>query len=254
MNGNRSDTPQPLSRRDFLQQTAVASAGIAVLAACGTTGSNGAAETIATGPSDALMAAVALPPLPYAADALAPVISAETMAFHHGKHHAAYANNLAKLLPSQPGLATVGNLEALVRATAGRPEYRAIYNNAAQLWNHTFYFEGFRPGGGAPGPALETLIARDFGDFASLKKRLVETATGQFGSGWGWLVLREGRLEVIATPDADSPLTTEARPLLTLDVWEHAYYIDFRNQRAPHLEAVVDKVIAWDIVTRRLEA
>lgn len=184
-----------------------------------------------------------LPELPYGKDALAPVISAETLEYHHDKHHAAYVANLNKLVE---GTEYAGqSLEQIITsAPAG-----GIFNNAAQVWNHTFYFNGLSPnGGGEPSGALAEAIAKAFGSFSEFKEKMTASATGNFGSGWTWLVSNaNGSLEIVNTSNAGNPLTDGKTPLLAIDVWEHAYYIDYRNARPKYLQSIWD-IINWDFV------
>lgn len=192
-----------------------------------------------------------LPALPYAADALAPVISPATIGFHYGKHHQGYVNTLNQLVKGSPF--AILPLEEIIRKTAGRPGEASIFNNAAQVWNHTFYWRSLRPdGGGAPPQALRERIDSTFGNVANLKKELLSAATSQFGSGWVWLVVRGERLEVTRTGNAENPLTQGAKPLLTIDVWEHAYYLDYQNRRADHVGAVLDKLLNWEFAAANL--
>ncbi|MCU0868591.1 MAG: superoxide dismutase [Burkholderiales bacterium] len=193
-----------------------------------------------------------LPPLPYADTALDPVISANTLGFHHGKHHKGYVDNLNKLVAGTP-LADMP-LEQIVMTTAGKPEQGAIFNNAAQVWNHTFYWQSLSPkGGGRPGGALGEAIDRDFGSLDELRKQWLAAATGQFGSGWAWLVVDgSGKLGVAKTPNAEMPLTRNLRPLLVIDVWEHAYYLDWQNRRADHVTALLDSRIHWGFAAENL--
>ncbi|NUN15644.1 MAG: superoxide dismutase [Fe] [Myxococcales bacterium] len=173
-----------------------------------------------------------LPELPYAKDALQPHISAETIEYHYGKHHAAYVANLNRLVA---GTAFEGkSLEEVVRTSSG-----GIFNNAAQIWNHTFYWHSLSPnGGGEPTGALAAAITHTFGDFATFKEKFSAAAAGQFGSGWAWLVKSaDGSLKIVTTANAETPLTTTDTPLLTCDVWEHAYYIDYRNARPAYIAA-----------------
>jgi Fe-Mn family superoxide dismutase len=186
-----------------------------------------------------------LPPLPYPENALEPVITAKTMSFHYGKHHKGYVDNLNKLIA---GTEYAGlSLEKVITSTAGRPERIAIFNNAAQTWNHTFYWNSMKPkGGGEPLAALKQKIEASFGSVDACKKELASAAVSQFGSGWAWLVLDGGKLKVVKTANADVPLTTGMKPLLTIDVWEHAYYLDYQNRRADYFTAVLDKLINWE--------
>jgi Fe-Mn family superoxide dismutase len=194
-----------------------------------------------------------LPPLPYAEDALAPVISARTLQYHYGKHHKGYVDALNKLVVGTPF--AVMTLERIIEATAGHADHAPIYNSAAQAWNHTFYWHSLRPnGGGAPPPTLGALIASSFGDIESLKKELATAATTEFGSGWAWLVLDGAKLKVVKTSNADNPLTAHMKPLLTIDVWEHAYYLDFQNRRPDYINGVLDKLINWEFAADNLQA
>jgi Fe-Mn family superoxide dismutase len=188
---------------------------------------------------------LALPPLPYAENALEPIITAKTMSFHYGKHHKGYVDNLNKLIAGTEY--AVLPLEKIITSTAGKPEKAAIFNNAAQTWNHTFYWKSMTPkGGGEPPAALKQKIEAAFGSVDACKKELASTAVSQFGSGWAWLVLESGVLKVVKTANADNPLTTGMKPLLTIDVWEHAYYLDCQNRRADYVNAVLDKLINWE--------
>ena len=177
-----------------------------------------------------------LPPLPYAKDALAPSISEETLEFHYGKHHQTYVTNLNKLIPGTE----FENLplEDIVRKASG-----GIFNNAAQIWNHTFFWNSMTPGGSKPSGALAEAIDKKYGSYDKFKEEFTKVAVGTFGSGWAWLVRKaDGSLDIVSTSNAATPLTTDSKPLLTLDVWEHAYYIDYRNARPKFVEAF------WNIV------
>ena len=192
-----------------------------------------------------------LPPLPFGEDALSPVISANTIGFHYGKHHKGYVDNLNKLVAGTVSASLP--LENLIAATAGRPDEAAIFNNAAQAWNHTFYWRSLRPkGGGEPPAALRRKIEASFGSLDACRKELATAATTQFGSGWAWLVLAGDKLKVVKTGNADVPLTTGLKPLLTIDVWEHAYYLDYQNRRADYLNAVLDKLVNWAFAAENL--
>jgi Fe-Mn family superoxide dismutase len=186
-----------------------------------------------------------LPSLPYADNALAPVISANMIGFHYGKHHKGYVDNLNKLIAGTE-FANLP-LEKIITETAGKADKTAIFNNAAQAWNHTFYWNSMRPkGGGEPPVALKQRIEASFGSVDACKKELASAAVSQFGSGWAWLVLESGRLKVVKTANADVPLITGMKPLLTIDVWEHAYYLDYQNRRADYVNAVLDKLTNWE--------
>ena len=190
--------------------------------------------------------AIELPPLPYARDALAPTISAETLDYHYGKHHQAYVTNLNKQIEGTE-FEKMG-LEAIIKKASG-----GMFNNAAQVWNHTFYWNCMSPdGGGEPTGKLADLINQAFGDFSTFKDEISKTATGTFGSGWGWLVQRaDGSLALVSTSNAATPITGDDTPLLTCDVWEHAYYIDYRNARPKYVEAFWD-LVNWEFVASQL--
>lgn len=186
-----------------------------------------------------------LPPLPYAENALEPVIKVETMRFHYEKHHKGYVDNLNKLIAGTEYADL--SLEKIISSTVGRPDRTAIFNNAAQAWNHTFYWKSMRPkGGGEPPASLKQRIEASFGSVDGCKKELASAAVSQFGSGWVWLVLEGKGLKVVKTANADVPLTTGMMPLLTIDVWEHAYYLDYQNRRADYVNAVLDKLLNWE--------
>ncbi|GIK87526.1 MAG: superoxide dismutase [Burkholderiales bacterium] len=192
-----------------------------------------------------------LPPLPYADTALDPVISANTLGFHHGKHHKTYVDNLNNLVK---GTDLEGqSLEAIVQATAGKADKAGVFNNAAQVWNHTFFWNSLRPGGGGkPSGKLGEMVDASFGGYDNFKKELAQACVTQFGSGWGWLVADGGALKVVKTPNAETPLTKGAKPLLTIDVWEHAYYLDYQNRRADFVNAVIDKLLNWQFAEKNL--
>lgn len=204
-------------------------------------------------PSDMLRGTsqLALPPLPYAENSLEPVISARTISFHYGKHHKGYVDNLNKLI-SGTDYSDLP-LEDIIKGTAGRPERTAIFNNAAQTWNHTFYWHSLNPkGGGEPPAELKQKIDASFGSVDACKKELANAAVTQFGSGWAWLVLDGDMLAVIKTANAENPLSLGMKPLLTIDVWEHAYYLDYQNLRAGYVNAVLDKLINWEFALQNL--
>jgi len=220
----------------------------------------GAAAGCATAPRSACCTAtsgapITLPSLPYGQDALAPLISAQTLSFHYGKHHQGYVNTLNKLLPDSPFSGK--SLEAVVCATSGRAEYAALFNNAAQIWNHTFYWKSLAPAGtgGAPSAALGDAIRAAFGSMEACNKALADAATTQFGSGWAWLVAKKGAVSVVKTPNAETPFTQKGvTPLLTIDVWEHAYYLDWQNRRADYVKAVLDKLVNWNFASANYAA
>jgi Fe-Mn family superoxide dismutase len=192
-----------------------------------------------------------LPPLPYADTALDPVITARTMGFHYGKHHRGYVNNLNKLVAGTDYADMP--LQKIIIRTAGRPDKKAIFNNAAQAWNHAFYWQSLKPnGGGEPPAALKQQIEASFGTVAACKQELAGAAMSQFGSGWAWLVLDGKKLRVEKTGNADVPLTAGMKPLLTIDVWEHAYYLDYQNRRADYVNAVIDRLINWEFAMQNV--
>jgi len=186
-----------------------------------------------------------LPDLPYAENALEPIITAKTISFHYGKHHKTYVDNLNKFIEGTE-FADLP-LEKIITGAAGKADKVAIFNNAAQVWNHTFFWKSLKPGGGGEPPAaLKARMESAFGSVDACKKELANMAVSQFGSGWAWLVLDGGSLRVIKTTNADCPLTAGMKPLLTIDVWEHAYYLDYQNRRADYVNAVLDKLINWE--------
>jgi Fe-Mn family superoxide dismutase len=192
-----------------------------------------------------------LPPLPYADNALEPVISAHTIGFHYGKHHKGYVDNLNKLIAGTEFAELP--LAKIIAETAGKADKTAIFNNAAQAWNHTFYWRSLKPkGGGEPSAVLKQKIEASFGSLDACKKELATAAMTQFGSGWAWLVLDGSKLKVVKTGNADVPTTTGLKPLFTIDVWEHAYYLDYQNRRADYIDAVLDKLINWDFAAENL--
>jgi Fe-Mn family superoxide dismutase len=191
--------------------------------------------------------AFTLPALPYAKDALAPHISAETLEYHHGKHHNAYVTNLNKLTEGKPEASK--SLEDVIMSADG-----GVFNNAAQVWNHTFYWHCMKPGGGGqPTGDLLAAINRDFGSFDKFKEEFSNAAATQFGSGWAWLVLDKGKLAISKTGNADLPMKHGQKALLTIDVWEHAYYIDYRNLRPKYIETFLAHLVNWDFVSENLK-
>jgi Fe-Mn family superoxide dismutase len=213
-----------------------------------------AGNTVAPAPkAKAAKAIFGLPPLPYAESALEPVISTKTLQFHYGKHHRGYIDTLNKLVAGTPFAEL--SLEQIVLTTAGKPEQAPIFHNAAQAWNHAFYWRSLSPkGGGAPPGVLKARIDSAFGDLETFKKELGKAATTQFGSGWAWLVLDDDKLTVVQTDNAENPLPAQLKPLLVIDVWEHAYYLDFQNRRADYVKEVIDKLINWEFAAENLGA
>jgi Fe-Mn family superoxide dismutase len=194
-----------------------------------------------------------LPALPYDLDALEPHISRSTLEFHHGKHHAAYVTNLNNLVA---GTELEGqSLEDTITAVAGDATKAGIFNNAAQVWNHSFYWQCIKAGGGGtPSGDLAAKIDADFGSFDAFKEQFKTAGATQFGSGWAWLVLDDGTLKVTKTANADLPLAHGQKALLTMDVWEHAYYLDYQNRRPDYMSTYLDKLVNWDFVAANLAA
>ena len=195
--------------------------------------------------------AFTLPPLPYNHKDLEPHISEETLNFHHGKHHQTYVTNLNKLTEGTP-LANQ-SLEDLILSVAGDASKAGIFNNAAQVWNHTFYWNCMCPqGGGAPSGTLKDRLEKDFGSLETFKQHFKEAALTQFGSGWAWLVEKEGKLSIFKTGNADLPMNHGYKALLTCDVWEHAYYLDYQNRRPDYVDTFLNHLVNWDFVTNQL--
>lgn len=196
--------------------------------------------------------AITLPALPYANDALAPHITPETIEFHHGKHHNAYVVNLNNLI-KDTDLADK-DLEAIIQAVAGDASKAGVFNNAAQVWNHTFYWHSMKPnGGGKPTGAIAAKIDADFGSYEKFVELFTAAATTQFGSGWAWLVVgADGKLAITKTSNADTPIVHGQKPVLTIDVWEHAYYIDFRNLRPKYIATFLESLVNWDFANANL--
>ena len=192
-----------------------------------------------------------LPDLPYAATALDPHISERTLEFHHGKHHATYVTNANNMIKDTP-LADA-SLEDIIAAAAADADKAGLFNNAAQIWNHTFFWNSLSPsGGGQPGGDLGKRIDADFGSYDKFREAFVTAATTQFGSGWAWLVEDGGKLAVTKTANADTPLTAGQKPLLTINVWEHAYYLDYQNRRPDFINAYLDNLMNWEIAESNL--
>jgi Fe-Mn family superoxide dismutase len=232
----QSRTENGITRRSFIAATSA-------LAMASMTGgwlrSASAADTIV------------LPPLPYPENALEPVVSAKTIGFHYGKHHQGYVTNANKLIA---GTELAGMpLEKIVQATAGKADRAGIFNNAAQVWNHTFYWKSLSPkGGGKPPAALLQKMEASFGSLDGCLKELANAAATQFGSGWAWLVQAGDTLKVVKTPNAENPMTQGMKPLLTIDVWEHAYYLDYQNRRTDYVAAVLEKLVNWEFAAENL--
>ena len=189
------------------------------------------------------------PALPYADNALAPHISTETIGFHYGKHHATYIKKYNDMVAGTP--LDDQNIEDVIVATANNPEKAGLFNNGAQAWNHSFYWNSLSPnGGGKPSGEIAGKIDTDFGNYDAFKEELANAAATQFGSGWAWLVLDKGQLKVVKTANAQTPLTSGMIPILTIDVWEHAYYLDFQNRRPDYVAAVIDDLLNWDFASQ----
>jgi len=194
---------------------------------------------------------ITLPDLPYKKDALSPHISLRTLEFHYAKHHTAYAANLNKLIE---GTDLAGKtIENIIQKTANHTDKIGIFNNAAQVWNHTFYWQSMKPGGGGlPTGHIATRIDSDFGGYDNFIKELKNAGLTQFGSGWAWLVLKNDKLEIMKTSNADTPIAHGLKPLMTADVWEHAYYIDYQNRRGDYIDAFIKNLINWEFVNSNL--
>jgi Fe-Mn family superoxide dismutase len=192
-----------------------------------------------------------LPPLPYPKNALAPHMSEQTFDFHYGRHHQAYVTNLNNLIKDSP--LERQSLEDLIKGSYKDTTKTGLFNNAAQVWNHTFFWNSMKPhGGGAPGGNLAAAITRDCGGLDKFKEQFKATAVGQFGSGWAWLVADKGQLKIVGTPNAVTPLAEGQTALLTCDVWEHAYYLDYQNRRPDFVQAYLDHLANWDFSAQNL--
>ncbi len=194
-----------------------------------------------------------LPPLPYAPDALEPYISARTMEFHYGKHHQAYLTNLNNLADNTKY--ENASLEDIMASTIDNEAETAIFNNAAQAWNHAFFWKSMKPGGGGdPDGDLAMRLEQAFGSLAKFREQFKQAGTAQFGSGWVWLVFDGNALRIVKTPNAQNPLAENLTPLLTCDVWEHAYYLDYQNRRPDFIQAFLDHLVNWDFAAANLSA
>ena len=195
--------------------------------------------------------AISLPELPYGKDALAPHISSNTLDFHYGKHHKTYVDNLNKLITGTD--LAEKSLEEIIKITVKDSAKTGIFNNAAQIWNHSFYWQCLKKsGGGSPTGAIASKINAAWGSYDKFAEELKNAGVTQFGSGWAWLVLEDGQLKITKTANADTPLAHGQKPLLTIDVWEHAYYLDYQNRRPDYLTAVIQNLINWDFVNANL--
>ncbi len=194
---------------------------------------------------------VMLPGLPYKKDALEPHISSRTLDFHHGKHHNAYVTNLNKLIEGTE-LASE-TLEDIIKKTVNDATNAGVFNNAAQVWNHTFYWQSMKPdGGGLPTGDIAEKIDTDFGSYDNFIEQWKNAGLTQFGSGWAWLVIKNGKLEIMKTSNADTPIAHGVKPLLTVDVWEHAYYLDYQNRRGDYLDVFIKNLINWEFADSHL--
>ena len=196
---------------------------------------------------------VELPELSWAKDALAPVISEETINFHYGKHHQAYVTKTKELIAGTE-LEGKSLEEIIIAAAAARPEKQGLFNNASQVWNHNFYWDCLTPAEKSKMPEeLEAILVRDFGSVDEFKKKLVDAGMTQFGSGWAWVVMEDGKLAIGKTPNADNLWTDSKKAVLVLDVWEHAYYLDYQNARKAYLDKVVDTIVNWDYMLQNIK-
>ena len=195
--------------------------------------------------------AIELPALPYEADALEPYIGATTLGFHHGKHHQTYVTNTNNLIKGTD--LENASLEAIIAASANNAEKVGLFNNAAQVWNHTFYWSCMKKGGGgAPTGAIAAKINEDFGSYDAFVEAFKNAGLTQFGSGWAWLVLESGKLKITKTPNADTPMAHGQKAILTVDVWEHAYYLDYQNKRADYIDTFLKHLVNWDFANANL--
>ena len=193
-----------------------------------------------------------LPALPYDATALEPHLSAHLLGFHHGKHHQAYVTNLNNLLKDSPD-ASLSLEEVILKSH--KEKNAGVFNNAAQIWNHTFYWHSMKPhGGGKPSGDLLIQIEKDFGSFEAFKEAFKQMGVTQFGSGWAWLILKDGKLEVTKTGNAELPMTSGATAILTCDVWEHAYYLDYQNRRPDYIEVFLNHLVNWDFAEKNFKS
>jgi Fe-Mn family superoxide dismutase len=236
-----TDGSSRLDRRDFLARLGVAGAAFTMLS-CG----NDRSYSSPDAGQD-----VRLIDLPYAENALEPYISQNTISFHYGKHHRAYVDKTLKMIA---GTEFEGaSLVDIIKGAAGKPETSALFNNAAQVFNHAFYWQSMKPGGGGmPGGKLAAKIDATFGDYQKFAEEFSSAAASQFGSGWAWLVLDGDALKILKTANAETPVAEGLKPLLTIDVWEHAYYLDYQNRRGDYIKAFLDSLVNWDFAEKNL--
>lgn len=251
------NTSRPGSRRLFLGQSLAAGASILLTSRIAAQSpkpapADAGAATAAAAPSPAPSdPSLSLPPLPYAQNALEPYISSNTLSFHYGKHHKAYFEKTNTLLEGTPFKGKP--LEEIVKRSAKSKPHQKLFNNAAQAWNHNFYWQSMKPkGGGAPTGELLTRIEKDFGSYDQFKAQFSQTAIDHFSNGWVWLVLQGKKLKLVDTHDADTPIARGLRPLAVSDVWEHAYYLDYKNMRKDYVAAYLDHLLNWDFVAANL--
>ncbi len=236
--------PTEMNRRELLARTLAGTGAVAM-----------GSKVFAAGPTPSIMSKQAgpfeLPALPYPEGALEPYISARTLGFHHGKHHAAYVDKLNGLVKGTD-LADLA-LEEVIRKVAGDDARKPVFNNAAQAWNHAFYWNSMRPkGGGPPSGRIAKRIEASFGSYDAFKEQFKKAAGGQFGSGWAWLVAEGEKLAILTTPNADLPLAQGKKALLTCDVWEHAYYLDYQNRRPDYVTAFLENLVDWEFAETNL--
>ncbi len=230
-----------VDRREFLISVGVAGAALAT--ACRDDTGSFALEGDGTG--------IQLPELPYETGALAPYISEKTISFHYGKHHQGYVNKTNTAIAGTEF--ENASLEGIILATAGKPEQSSLFNNAAQVFNHSFYWMSMKPGGGGkPGGKIAESIERHFGGYEKFKETFANVAGNRFGSGWAWLVQDGDVLKIMDTANADTPIAKGMKPLITIDVWEHAYYLDYQNRRADYIKAFMDSLLNWDFAEQNL--
>lgn len=231
----KSSLIPPITRRQFIKGALATSAVLAASSA-------DFSSTIKAQLADEIFK---LPDLPYPDNALEPYISAKTISFHYGKHHKAYLDNINKLVKGTD--LAQSTLEEITKKTAGKQDLVSIFNNASQAWNHSFYWKSMKPGGGgAPTDELAKKITKTFVSFDKFKEEFANAALTQFGSGWAWLAVDKGSLKVVKTSNADSPLTSSQIPLITIDVWEHAYYLDYQNRRKDYISDFLEHLVNWD--------
>jgi Fe-Mn family superoxide dismutase len=249
---NQETHSSPFTRRGFLAGSAVLLGANAVAQKSTPTQKPAEKAPPPVSPQGAAPAGpFTLAPLPYSEDALDPHISAKTMGFHYGKHHKGYVDKLNKAVEGKK-LAEM-KLEEVIVETAKDPAMAATFNSAAQAWNHAFYWKSMKPkGGGEPSGKLADMIKSDLGGLEGFKKEFGDAANGQFGSGWAWLVVEGGKLKIAKTSNADTPIAHGGKPLLVIDVWEHAYYLDYQNKRADYVTAYLEHLVSWEFAAANL--